>query len=245
MHTDLAKFIDDIASAKTAQELWDFGLDYFHAHGAQRVSYHHFPLGRREGMTIHTDGFPEDWVCHYIEDQLYRVDPRPDLARRMANVFRWSDIDQIANLHEEQRDFMEELSHWKLGDGLAIPLFGPNLRNGYLGLGFGGSENMPDAAGAAALQMAAQAGHLRYCELLKNDFTAPANLSKREREILDWIAQGKSNAVIADILDISRHTVDTYVRRLFEKLNVSDRTSAAIVGIGSSIVQPALGSSVP
>ncbi len=58
--------------------------------------------------------------------------------------------------------------------------------------------------------------------------TAPDGLSPREAEILQWISRGKSNSVIADILGISRHTVDTHVRRIFRKLDTSDRTTASL-----------------
>ena len=53
---------------------------------------------------------------------------------------------------------------------------------------------------------------------------------------MGWIARGKSYGVIADILDVSRHTVDTLVRRIFEKLGVTDRTTAAIRAVGAGIV---------
>ena len=50
------------------------------------------------------------------------------------------------------------------------------------------------------------------------------------------MARGKSNGVIAEILGISDHTVDTLVRRVFAKLGVGDRISAAIKGIGAGLV---------
>ena len=67
---------------------------------------------------------------------------------------------------------------------------------------------------------------------------APAALTPREAEVLTWIARGKSNSVIADILGVSPHTVDTLVRRIYGKLEVADRTTAAIHGIGAGLIQP-------
>ena len=88
------------------------------------------------------------------------------------------------------------------------------------------------------LQCVAQMGHLRLCELMSASDAVQYDLSPREREILQWIARGKSNAAIATILDVSPHTVDTLTRRLFDKLRVTDRTSAAIRGIGTGLVLP-------
>ncbi len=54
------------------------------------------------------------------------------------------------------------------------------------------------------------------------------NLSKRESEILDYLAQGYHNKEIAEMLDISFETVRTHLRKIYEKLHVSSRTEAVI-----------------
>jgi len=53
-------------------------------------------------------------------------------------------------------------------------------------------------------------------------------LTLREQEIIRLIAQGFSNREIAGILNISPDTVKTHVRNIFSKLNVKDRTQAAV-----------------
>jgi DNA-binding NarL/FixJ family response regulator len=53
-------------------------------------------------------------------------------------------------------------------------------------------------------------------------------LSDREREILDLVAQGASNAEIAHQLVLSPKTVRNYVSNIFSKLQVADRTHAII-----------------
>ncbi len=53
--------------------------------------------------------------------------------------------------------------------------------------------------------------------------TSPlAHLSPREREVLQLVAEGKSNAEIAGILSLSLKTVETYRSRLMHKLGISD-----------------------
>ena len=65
-------------------------------------------------------------------------------------------------------------------------------------------------------------------------------LSPRELELLRWIARGKSNTSIAQIMGVSRHTVDTIMRRLFGKLDVTDRTRAAVRGLAFGLIDPSL-----
>ncbi len=53
-------------------------------------------------------------------------------------------------------------------------------------------------------------------------------LTGREREILDLIAQGKTNAEIAQGLVLSPHTVRNHISNIFSKLQVADRAEAII-----------------
>lgn len=54
-------------------------------------------------------------------------------------------------------------------------------------------------------------------------------LTARERQILEHLALGKNNKQIARDLDLSLKTVQNYVSRLLDKLQVSDRTQAALL----------------
>ena len=55
-----------------------------------------------------------------------------------------------------------------------------------------------------------------------------SDLTDREREILDLIARGESNADIAEALTISIKTVRNHVSNIFSKLQVADRAQAVI-----------------
>jgi DNA-binding NarL/FixJ family response regulator len=54
--------------------------------------------------------------------------------------------------------------------------------------------------------------------------TAFPDLTEREREILGWIALGKSNSEIAEDLVLSPKTVSNHVSNIFSKLHVVDRS---------------------
>ncbi len=53
-------------------------------------------------------------------------------------------------------------------------------------------------------------------------------LTDREREILELIAQGLGNAQIADTLTIAQKTVRNHVSNIFNKLHVTDRVQAVL-----------------
>ena len=62
-----------------------------------------------------------------------------------------------------------------------------------------------------------------------------AELSPREREVLDQLARGYLYKEIAGALGISVTTVNTYVRRIYEKLHVHSRSQAVAVYSGQAV----------
>ena len=61
-------------------------------------------------------------------------------------------------------------------------------------------------------------------------------LSKREREILQKVADGATTRQVASDLGISPHTVKTHLERIFEKLGAKDRAQAVAIAIRMGIV---------
>jgi DNA-binding NarL/FixJ family response regulator len=56
-------------------------------------------------------------------------------------------------------------------------------------------------------------------------------VTEREAEVLLWIARGKSNRDIAEILDLSPRTVNKHLEQIYSKLGVENRASAAALAV--------------
>jgi DNA-binding NarL/FixJ family response regulator len=69
------------------------------------------------------------------------------------------------------------------------------------------------------------------------DAPATTPLSKREREILQMVANGSTTKEVARDLGISPHTVKTHLERIFEKLGANDRAQAVAIAIRTGLVQ--------
>lgn len=57
------------------------------------------------------------------------------------------------------------------------------------------------------------------------------SLSPREKQVLDLVASGLDDDLIADVLSVSPHTVNSYMRRIFDKFGTNNRrTAIALAG---------------
>ncbi|MBI3522607.1 MAG: response regulator transcription factor [Chloroflexi bacterium] len=75
---------------------------------------------------------------------------------------------------------------------------------------------------------------------VRADGSAPQNLTRREREILSHLAEGLSNREIAEKLVLSSETVKSHVAAILSKLDLSDRTQAAVYAVRNGLAQPML-----
>jgi two-component system, NarL family, response regulator LiaR len=72
----------------------------------------------------------------------------------------------------------------------------------------------------------------------KGQESLPGGITRREVEVLQLLAQGRTNPQIAQELTISRGTVKIHVQHIIAKLGVSDRTQAAVRAIELGLLHP-------
>jgi DNA-binding NarL/FixJ family response regulator len=115
----------------------------------------------------------------------------------------------------------------------------PALRAGAVGYVY--KDVDPDALAGAI--RAVHAGHVllqpELAGALLTEGPAPegraASLTEREREVLALIADGRSNREIARALHLSEKTVKTHVSNILMKLDLSDRTQAALYAVRNNL----------
>jgi len=66
-------------------------------------------------------------------------------------------------------------------------------------------------------------------------------LSRREKQLIEGLVRGLSDKELALELSLSRHTVRSYLKRLFVELGVRNRTQAAVVSMHSELSTRVLG----
>jgi DNA-binding NarL/FixJ family response regulator len=71
---------------------------------------------------------------------------------------------------------------------------------------------------------------------VQRDTTVAKDLSEREMDVLKLLAQGLTNAEIAERLYLTQGTVRNYVSSILAKLDVEDRTQAALIAVRHGLV---------
>jgi DNA-binding NarL/FixJ family response regulator len=84
-----------------------------------------------------------------------------------------------------------------------------------------------------------QKSNIDLDELNTEDFNCgPVVLSERENEIITLIAEGQTNEQIADMLFLSKHTVNTHRKNIMAKLGVKNTAGIVMYAVKTSLVSP-------
>ncbi|MBO6526005.1 LuxR family transcriptional regulator [Erythrobacter sp.] len=231
---DDSRAIRQIAGAMTKDEVFTIARAFYRTHGFNALSYLK-PSRIHPGQAdVVSFGFPDAWIERY-NDGLNLLDPFPALVARAGRPVRLSNLSADKSLSAEQIYFIEQAREHGVTDGYAFPTFGPRQQLAAFGINQVDHEDRVDHADVPILHAIAQAAHLRIDQLEAEELERP-RLAPREVLVLHWIAQGKSNEEIAMILGSKRPTIATHIKRIFTKLDVSDRASAAVKGLKFGII---------
>lgn len=202
------------------------------------VAYHCLPpLGAKKcAPIVNWEGFSRDQLVEYEKEGQIKVNPFINLPFARAQAVLWSEIRESKTLSPGELAFMDTYRKFLSGEGVSIPLYGPSGYNGNVCIRFMDDETPLSNQEIWQWQMVSQQTHLSVCNIIRTNQGASIKLTRREKEVLEWLVVGKSNSVIADIMGLSKHTIDSYMRKLFFKLDASDRVTAAVRGLAIGAV---------
>jgi DNA-binding response OmpR family regulator len=89
-------------------------------------------------------------------------------------------------------------------------------------------------------RLATHVRNARVGQVDRGGWVDEAALTPRETQVLSWLAKGKTNRDIAEILGMSHRTVNKHLEHIFEKLGVETRAAAAALASRSATVQSML-----
>lgn len=229
-------FVEAARKVRSPEQLFSLLVETMNAKGFDRVN---FSIARDDDVPARAQGFglistyPAFWQSYYNDRNLAEIDPVLRCATSTFRPFQWRELERTLPLSRRQRSFLREGEEAGLHNGLGIPFNGP--RGQIAGIALATSSKIPGHANDLAV-IAAYCDHFYaiYKSLVgKKVSSAPpvAILTKRELEILVRVAHGRTDAQIAQSLTITSDTVDFHLRNIFVKLQVNNRTAAAVWGL--------------
>lgn len=233
--------IEVTAAADDGKLLCDITREWAEARGLPFITYHMVSTdGLPAPLATHFSTYPKDWVEYYIQSGLFFKDPVVFHAQRAVVPFAWHDLEVRGQLGSG-KIVIDEASDAGIANGLSIPVRGPQ--------DFAMFSVCPDGLNAQQasrlyaemqgdLVLLAMTVHERARALLRPEIlTGERTLSPREREVLQWVAAGKSSWDISQILNVSEHTVKWHIRETLKKLGCHDRTHAAVRAVILGLIE--------
>jgi len=183
--------------------------------------------------------YPDQWKQYYIDQELHLFDPTLAQAARSIAPVDWRRLERT---HNFDRVFRTASDFGIVPQGLTIPVRGPYGDIGMLSV----TRNCRQSEWERLIPMIVSdlqsiAVHLHDGAMRSHTLTrrlrAP-NLSQREVEILQWIAAGKSQQDVGDILGISHRTVEVHLRSGRDKLFALTTPQAVARAIAMGLIYP-------
>ena len=238
----IERFIEEANNAKSAQEAAGLFGDVLKDYGYDRFCYSlvtdHPSLGLDAGHGI-VANYPEDWMSHYKANLYETKDPVPRYGLGMLRPFTWESLKHTQELKADEKKVMNEAEEAGLLDGIAIPICGQNGEVAGVGMASSIGGIRPDISMLRKLQALAIQFHLVFTDFENKDRPSQSvHLTSREKEILLWAAEGKSDSVIAEIIGVSHATIRFHMNNIFKKLDANERTLATVKAIRKGLILP-------
>jgi LuxR family quorum sensing-dependent transcriptional regulator len=177
--------------------------------------------------------WPEKWSQRYFSQGYLFDDPTIHRVTTSTEPFLWSELERMYRDRPSARRVMDEAREFDLGFGFTVPMLTLDGQAAGFSIASDRAELPPHFRGA--LQLIAMYAFGRALSLI--DVPPAVKLTPRETDVLQWIAEGKSDWEISKILHVSEHLVDKMARQIRVKFGAANRTQAVAQALRHRIIR--------
>jgi LuxR family quorum sensing-dependent transcriptional regulator len=223
-------FVEQLDRRSSADEIVDAMHDILGGYGVEFFCINGFPNPeqRFEEVMI-VNRVPAEWLGIYLERQYVHVDHAVRFGKRTARPFAWEDVPYDPEREPRTAEYAQGVREFGLTQALLVPAHGPAGAEGFVWMGGSRLDLPPHHKQIVHLIALYAFDRIRY--LNPSIPKRKAVLTSREREVLKWIARGKTAWEIGEILNIAKGTVDAHAQATFRKLGTVNRVHAVAVAI--------------
>ncbi|UXY16135.1 autoinducer binding domain-containing protein [Chitiniphilus purpureus] len=192
--------------------------------------------GARHVQQIESNYDPA-WREKYDQRCYMQIDPVVCHSLTSVSPLIWNEGMYV---NETQRNLREEARMHGLSEGMSLPVHSRNGDVALLSLAIAHSDNDARRHVREMLMcgsLLATLTHEAMRRIIKGQHMAlPPKLTKREAEILKWVAGGKSTWEISRLVSISEHGVSYHMRNILQKFDVTNRHQAVAKAVAFGLI---------
>jgi LuxR family quorum sensing-dependent transcriptional regulator len=196
----------------------EFGFNYYIMAGLPAS-------GEDPESLIVVNKWPAAWLDRYREQAYFYHDPVTQWSFSQTRPFFWSDARRGSPTTRRAEMIAREASDMGLVDGLGFPMADPDHWQAVVSLA-ADARCVLDPRQKALMYLTSVLCQGRAMEIKRGKALPATPLTPRQREILSWVANGKSTWEVSVILGISENTVEFHLREARSRLGVVNTTHA-------------------
>lgn len=224
---DALSTVGDVANA-FEHALARYGIQHFIATG---LSVKGQPF---EDLVV-ASRWPAEFFMLYVENDYARFDPLIRRSMQSNMPFEWQADSYRSDGDPRVVEIMRRAAEFGLKHGYLVPIHGPKGYEGCVSMAANALELSAHARSAVHLMALYAFDRMRTLRGKLPD--KKILLTAREREVLSWVAAGKSAAQISQALKISKRTVDEHSQTAARKLGAANRTQAVAIAMRDRIIE--------
>ncbi len=241
MNSDLTSYVTEMTNAQSIEQLWEMHVQKMNSYGFDRIIYGftHFSTPKGFGdpddfilLTNHSS----EYVDEFVHEGLFLDAPMTNWAFENEGVCSWRMLENLA-----------KTSSYSVGEMRAIEF---NKRHGAT-CGYTISFNPLSARSRGAIGLTGRVGltqddvddiwkrygdelvlinNVAHLKIMSLPYTTMSGrkLTKRQREALEWVADGKTAQQIAMLMGLTAATVEKHLRLARENLGVETTAQAVL-----------------
>lgn len=193
---------------------------------------HHIRFGRPTTDKVRLSNYPLEWLALLRQEDGFE-EPVLKAAERACSGFRWSRLHELVKLTERQQKYMERAVHHGLAEGFTVPnhIPGETLGSCHFAVRRRANlleESLPAAQALGCFAFEAARRLLEISTEPSESYVVPAPLTDRQRDCVLFAAKGKSDSVIAQLLNIRPRTVNEHIEAAKRRYSVATRTQLIV-----------------
>lgn len=182
--------------------------------------------------------YDEGYMAHYMRDYTPLRDRAFKICFRRLLPLDWA---EVRAADETVEDIHSTAERYGIGrHGISIPIREPGVGDAMFSVNFDCEDRHWGEVRAALvndIHLFAHYYHLRMRDIVSGQTSSTAfDLSRREREVLQWAAEGKTAWETAQLLGVSASAVNLYASNAMNKLRAKTKTQAVAIAVRNALL---------